>query len=250
MVGCRRRRWPRGRSSRAVSIHWIRLNSFGSTMSSGTWPGCGSTYAGLQRRVTARCGPIADPLRTGCGYDRFRFGLRTAARALASKVIARSICAFGCAVGWAAVARSWPCGRRQLSRHERRSVAPIRQLSRHERRSVAPIRSRRVGGRWRRRQPRGCPKRDARPTRGGAQRAVGLIKRVVTTEFQRRVNVRSARPRQERAHQLRWRRQRSRRSRCPPAASRSPRRPPSGRSGGSGASPRRVARQGRCRGVS
>lgn len=68
--------------------------------------------------------------------------------------------------------------------------------------------------------------------------------------IQRRVNVRSARRRQERAHQRRWRRQRSRRSRCPPAASRSPRWPPLGRSGVSRASPPRVARPGPCRGVS
>jgi len=67
---------------------------------------------------------------------------------------------------------------------------------------------------------------------------------------QRRVNVRPARRRQERAHQRRWRRQRSRRSRCPPAASRSPRWLPSGRSGVSGASPPRVARPDPCRGVS
>jgi hypothetical protein len=97
------------------------------------------------------------------------FGLRTAVRALASRVIARSIGTFGCAVGWVAVVRIWPRGHRQLTRHERRSVAPIR--------------SRRAGGRWRR-QPRGClRKRDARPARGVAQRAVGLVNGFVTTEF-------------------------------------------------------------------
>ena len=135
--------------------------------------------------------------------------------------------------GWVAVVRIWPCGHRQLSRHERRSVGPLR--------------SRRAGGRWRR-QPRAAF--DARPTRGVAQRAVGLVNGFVNDGIQRWVNVRSARRRQERAHQRRWRRQRSRRSRCPPAASRSPRWPPTDRSGVSGASPPRVVRPGPCRGVS
>ncbi len=91
-------------------------------------------------------------------------------------------------------------------------------------------------------------KRGARPTRGVAQRAVGLVNGFVNDGIQRRVNVRSARRRQERAHQRRWRRQRSRRSRCPPAVSRSPGWPPPGRSGVSRASPPRVARPGPCRG--
>ncbi len=159
--------------------------------------------------------PVPESPASGRLSVRWPFGLRTAVRALASRVTARSIGTFGCAVGWVAVVRIWPCGHCQLCRHERRSIAPIG--------------SRRAGGRWRR-QPRGCHrKRDARPARGVAQRAVGLVNGFVNDGIQRRVNVRSARRRQELAHQWRWRRQRSRRSRCPPAASRSPRWPPPGR---------------------
>jgi hypothetical protein len=39
---------------------------------------------------------------------RLGIGLRTAVRALASRVIARGIGTFGCAVGWVAVVRIWP----------------------------------------------------------------------------------------------------------------------------------------------
>jgi hypothetical protein len=49
----------------------------------------------------------------------------------------------------------WPCGHRQLSRHERRSVGPIR--------------SRRASGRWRR-QPRGCLRRTANARSCAARR--------------------------------------------------------------------------------
>ena len=107
--------------------------------------------------------PSARILRRAAEHDaashvqrsRRRFGLRTAVRALASRVTARSIGTFGCAVGWVAVVRIWPCGHRQLSRHERRSVAPIG--------------SRRAGGRWQR-QPRGCLRRTANARSCAARR--------------------------------------------------------------------------------
>ncbi len=64
------------------------------------------------------------------------------------------------------------------------------------------------------------------------------------------VNVRSARRRQERAHQRRWRRRQSRRSRPPHVVAGLPRWPPSGHLEVPIASPPRAARQGPCRGVS
>jgi hypothetical protein len=64
------------------------------------------------------------------------------------------------------------------------------------------------------------------------------------------VNVRSARRRQVRAHQRRWRRRQSRRSRPPHVVAGLPRWPPSGHLEVPIASPPRAARQGPCRGVS
>jgi hypothetical protein len=63
------------------------------------------------------------------------------------------------------------------------------------------------------------------------------------------VNVRSARRRQERAHQRRWRRRQSRRSHPPHVVAGLPRWPPSGHLEVPIASPPRATRQGPCRGV-
>ena len=63
------------------------------------------------------------------------------------------------------------------------------------------------------------------------------------------VNVRSARRRQERAHQRRWRRRQSRRSHPPRVVAGLPRWPPSGHLEVPTASPPRATRQGPCRGV-